>query len=428
MIKKSIFILLHLAIYLILGATLLFSRNSDIIHLKKEDFDSFFAETDTWNWWYDERECKLWHSPFICWNQRTKMILVPDIRELPPSKKRLPDSLADELKKRSKEKNPSRNTYMVTNDDMIYISLKYLMENKYQFVNWIKENCNHPESRIKFYIFDFPENDRMDIYYCIEDISGSLQFVTNTKSVGDSDCIEEWRSLLKDDCPDVRINVRISGLIGDRAIIDVSSPINNIAFFDTRKSSSPINYKRISRVISEDIPVIEIEFRLSLERDIEIIKTSGIWIGKIEKNARITYSSLYSLIFDYYQKTRVRFENNTFELFCSRTTDFKVGESDFSPDIENKELPSVLSFIKKVVKKRKREVYVKLIGYADIEGKDDGEWEKKNFELAILRAEKVKKWLKDNLKDLGNRVKFEAKGCGEEYYNYNDRCVEIKIF
>lgn len=440
MIKKSISILLQLVLYLFLtsGPAPLFSQNRDINHLNIEDFNSFFAKTDTWDSWYDDLECSLWHSPFICWNQRTKMIMVPDIRELPTSKKRLPDTLADELRQWSEEKNPLRETYLVTDDDMIYISLKYLMGNKYQFVNWIKENCNHPESKIKFYIFHFIKDKnkkdknkkykRMDIYYCLVDNAGNYQFVTNVKSVGDSDCIGEWKSLLKVDFPDVRITMKISGLIGTKPIIEISSPITNIAFFNIRKPSSTINYKGISRIIPGEIPNIEIEFNLSSGRDIEIIKTNGIWIGKIEKNARFTYSSFYSLIFDYYEKTRSRFEDYTFEMFCSRTTDFKIGESDFSPDIENKELPLVLTFIKDTIKKRKKNVFVQLIGYADIKGKDGIEWKKKNFELAILRAEKVKKWFEDNLKDLGSRVEFEAQGCGEEYYNHKDRSVEIRIF
>jgi hypothetical protein len=419
-----------LSLIFILAAAPLLARNSDILHLKKVDFDAFFNETDTWDWWYEDRECRLWHSPFVCWNQKTKTILVPDIRDLPSPKKKLPDSLANELKKRSKRKNPFRHTYLVTNDDMIYITLKYLMENKYPFVNWVKENCNHPESSIKFYIFDLPKNDRMDIYYCIEDRSGNLQFVTNTKSVGDSDCIEEWKSLLKVDFPDVRINVKISGLFGDRAIIDVSSPITSIVFFDIRKPSSPISYKSISRVISGDIPIIQIDFNLALDRDLEMIKTHGIWLGRIEKNARITYSSLYSLIFDFFQKTKARFENNTFELFCAQTSDFEVGVSDFTGEIENNDLPTILSFMKQIVSNRKKEVFVQLIGYADIKGKEEGEakWKKKDFEVSILRAEKVKKWLEEKLKDLSNRVKFEAKGCEEEYYEYHDRCVEITFY
>ena len=127
---------------------------------------------------------------------------------------------------------------------------------------------------------------------------------------------------------------------------------------------------------------------------------------------------------------KARFENNTFELFCAHTSDFEVGESDFTREIENNDLPTILSFIKQIVRKRKKEVIVQLIGYADIKGKEDDEdkWKKKDFEVSILRAEKVKKWLEEKLNDLGKRVRFEAKGCDGEYYEYHDRCVEITFF
>jgi len=430
--RQSILVLLHWTIFLIfvIGLIPIHSQNTDIVHLKKEDFDAFFKETDTWDKWYENRNCENWRSPFVCWDQRTRTLLVPGLIKMTPSKRRLPDSLAVELIDWSRKKNPLRPTYLITNNDMIYISLKYLMENKYQLVSWLKNICHHPEDEIKFYIFDFSQKDRLNINYCIGDISGNLLLITDTNSVRDSDYIEEWKSLLNVSFPDVRIKVKISGLIGDRALIDISSPVPKIAFSDTSKSSSPVNYKDISTVITGSIPIIELEFNLSSVKDLEMIKTEGIWLGKIEKNARITYSSLHYLIFEYYQKTRARFENNTFELFYARTNDFYVGESDFTREIENDDLPTILSFIKEIVGKKDKKIIVQLIGYADIAGKegDVNEWKKKNFELAILRAEKVKEWFEGNLTDLSDRVEFEAKGCSKEYYNYSDRCVDIKVF
>ncbi len=430
--RQSMLVLLPLTVFLIfvIGLIPIHSQITDIVHLKKEDFDAFFKETDTWDKWYENRNCENWRSPYVCWDQKTGILLVPGFFKIPPSKRRLPDSLSDELTNWSRKKNPLRPTYLVTNNDMTYISLKYLMENKYQLVSWLKDICHHPEDKIKFYIFDFSPGDRLNINYCIEDISGNLLLITDTDSVRDSDCIGVWESLLKVSFPDVWIKVKISGFIGDRALINISSPVPKIAFSDTSKSSSPVNYKDISTVIPGSIPIIELEFNLSLLKDLEMIKTKGVWLGKIENNARITYSSLCDLIFEYYQKTKIRFENNTFELFYARTNDFYIGESDLTREIENDDLPAILSFIKEIARKKPKKLIIQLVGYADIMGRDSdvNKWKKKNFELAILRAEKVKEWFEENLTDLRDRVEFDAKGCGKEYYNYSDRCVDIKVF
>ena len=101
-------------------------------------------------------------------------------------------------------------------------------------------------------------------------------------------------------------------------------------------------------------------------------------------------------------------------------------------------MPGILAHIKNFIRQKRQRVknlygnptIIHLVGFADYSGREGNytEWKIKNLRLSEERARIVKRWLKKNLGNLASYVKFEAKGCGEEYYNYNDRCVEIRVF
>lgn len=417
---------LFLAGVLSLDSDPLFSQNGDFLHLKKADFDAFFQHKKSRHSFYEDRECRLWHSPFVCWNRTNRLILVPNLRKFPLPKRKFPENLANELENYYRSISASEKSYLIDKIDMMAFSLKYFVENKYHFIKWVKDNCNHPENSIIFYIFDFTADNRMDLYYCLEENSGNLRFITNTISVGDPQCIREWENLLKTNSLNTKIDVEITGLIGNKTLLDVSPSISNIIFSDS-KNPSPILYpKVISSIRGGDLPVVKLEFDLSVDRDLELINTSGIWL----KNTRIIYSSLYSYILNYFYLTGEAIRNNTFELLFARTSDFDLGKPDLNQNIQNNELPEILSFIIDTIKKRKRKTFIQLIGYADVNGKETNliRWKNKNVELSKERAEQVKQWLENNLGTFVNNITFETKGCDQEYYNQHDRCVEIKIF
>lgn len=430
--KKTIPIFLYIVLsffILFLESNLLFSGGEDFLHLKKDDFDDFFQQKKNHNSFYNDRECRLWHSPFVCWNRKSRLILVPNLRKFPLPRRIFPENLANELEVYYRNIHSSRKSYLIDKIDMMAFSLKYLVENKYHFIKWVKDNCNHPEDHIMFYILDFTGSNRMDLYYCLKENSGNLRFITNTISVGDPQCIKEWESLLTGNSLDTRIDIEIKGLIGDKTILDISPAISNITFSDSKNPDAIIYPKAISSIKKGSLPVIQLRFDLSIDRDLELINTNGIWL-RDTRDTRIIYSSLYSFILDYFHLTGEVIRNNTFELLFARTSDFDLGKPDLNQNIQNNELPEILSFIIETIRKRRRRTFIQLIGYADVNGRETNfiRWKNKNVELSKERAEQVKQWLENNLGNFVNSITFETKGCDQEYYNQHDRCVEIKIF
>jgi hypothetical protein len=419
------------------------NAKEDILYLKKNDFDTYFRENSKWRHFYEDRDrkCRLWNSPFVCWNRKTRQIIIPDLDKFllknKKDKKILPENLAADLKKYCDKKN--KDTYLITKDEMILFSLKYLIENKYYFVKWVKDQCIHKDDNICFYILDLFVGKKMDIYYGLYENPMGLMLITNPISIGDDDCIEEWEKLLKKGIKKTEIEVQLKALIGNRTITDIYPDIPRITFYDQMEPS--VFYKDIVKKNRTPIPVITLTFDLSIKRDFEMLKTNGIWIREskadTEENNRISYFSIYSLMLDFYNQTKSSFSDNTFKMFYARTGNFYENTSGLSvehnDDIRKKELLRILSFIKDIIKEKKNrgeKVIIQLIGFADDTGnkKDFIEWKLKNRRLSEERANEVKKWLEDNLGNLIDQNDIKARGCGEEYYDRSYRCVDIMIF
>ena len=447
----SIFLCLTLSLVFCLTPDSLSARNRDrnILHLTKDDFHNFFKERKKWNQIYKDRNKKynLWNSSFVCWNRKNRKVLIPNLDIFPADDQKFPENLAKDLEDYYKKKRKERDTRLITQDEMIIISIRNLLvENRYPFIKTVKDLCPAPEKRIKFYIFDFTVTNKMEIHYAVEDLRVGFQLNSAFMSLDDIPCIEEWEALfnssikefisdsneIKVAIPETEIKVEIKGMIGSRTILDICATNATARIKFSRNSK--VYYKEIEE-IDNSIPAILLRFDLSNERDIEMLNANGMWVEANNGNDRIAYNSMYSLILDFYDKTGVNFRDNMFSLLCARTSDFgrnKFGlNEETNKNIEKIELPRISSFIEEIIKKRKRLTYIQLIGYADKEGREKNNWKRWNKMLTISRAAKVKEWLETRLGEMGltDKVKFfKPKDCGEQYYNNNDRCVDIRIF
>ena len=440
---KGFVFLLILVSFILIKEGILIAGDTDILHLMKKDFKTFFDQNTDWKEKFFERcHCNRWKYQFFCWNRETRKILFPNVKSYPCPDNRLPEALNNKLIKHN-ENIKERKTYLITNDHMVQISLQHLAKNEYTCVYRMKSLLKDKEEHIEFYIFDFTQENKenkkkeMDIYYGLRNASGKLKFETNLRYLNNRNYVKKWEGISKDifdgKIPDIKINIKISVLIGDRTIVDIYPDTKFIHFINNEIDPPERHNKIVSTYAGNGYLINDLVFNLSNEKDLNMLKTKGIYVGPIKDEKRITYSSLYLLILESFDKINTKIKDNTFELFYARTTNFDVDSPKLSDDIKKVELPRILSSIKDIIKKRKmtkkKKPIIQLIGFADFYGKENTGWDKRNFILAKDRAKNVKKWLEDNLGSLKNEVIFDnPKGCLEEYYNYSDRCVDIKVF
>jgi len=340
MIKKKIFVWFYLILsFVLFRSPIALNAKEDILHLKKNDFDAYFKKNSRWNRYYEEMQFRMWNSPFVCWNRKTRRIIIPNLN-LTQNKEILPVDLAAELEYFYKEIGPTRYTYLISQDEMISISIKYLIKNKYSYIERVKYQCSYPENRINFYIFDFSKHNKMDIYLGVEDTQEGFQLILNPFSIANIAYNEEWQLLLKSNIPGIKFKVALKGSPEDKTILDAYPSIDRVKFYDPRKSI--IFNKDIVKIEITPIPVIHLRFDLSKEVDLEMLKTSGMWIEEKGKIYRITNSSIYSHMLEYYNKKGI-IKDNTFELFYTHATNFSETYPEPSDTIKDKKLTRVSS-------------------------------------------------------------------------------------
>lgn len=240
--------------------------------------------------------------------------------------------------------------------------------------------------------------------------------------------------------------IRIAGFIGQKKLRQLTG--SKFLFIDDISAGTRDRPKEFHcSGFDKNFFYHNLEFDLEDNTDMKIAKAEWILTGPFGKKntKRFGFSSLYDYILDYANysdtpiysiKTDERGKVDTVNIFMAQTSNFAINSSCIShsrtPDIRNKDLPTLGSFVKEILdSKPRRKIVVKLTGYADSEGGNTtpGIRLKNNIKYSKQRAENVGKWLNKTLKHYKGRYKILSDGCHHKHYKLsNNRCVEIKIF
>lgn len=429
MIKLIRFVSLLIFIICILGDSFncyAINHDREIFHLDKKEFKEFFKKAEFCDWdehFFKEHKCEKWNYDFFVWDKGAKKALIPkrlDLKE---------DFIRDLETFYEEKEQQSRQTLLISKDEMMLISLKFMKDGIYSHIYSIKRSCNveKKEDGIIFYIFDTRDNNM--IYFCKKDLM--LNYAPEPPGIN-LDSLRE--SLKPDNLKKIKFCLKITGVIGDRCLSTIiSSNDNEIKCYDKRNSNSDIIPKGRNKENDTPYPFKKFPFDLADITDVDVLKTEGIWVGKgndKEDLTLVTYSSLYSLIKDRYEETNKQLNpEHDIVLFLARTSNFKINKSVFTQKIEA-ELREIGSALKQFIKCEKGKK-IKIIGYADREGMDNDEekWRTTNIEVSKGRAYKVKDRLEKELRGLIIKDNIVAIGCDKDYYTYKDsKFVEIRVY
>ena len=90
----------------------------------------------------------LWNTPFVCWDSRTREIIIPNLLHHPNINRKIPEQFAQKLEENIKAKGSHSLTHLVARDQMISISIEFLVKNHYTFIKWVKDLSLHQEKEI----------------------------------------------------------------------------------------------------------------------------------------------------------------------------------------------------------------------------------------------------------------------------------------